>query len=317
MMVPIVQVAVLVVLTHTFRGLVSLAGPRRSGLLMGLPSTTAVVLVCSGLERGLVEATGAAEACLVGLVAAASVPLVYARAVGARWPLPWAPIVAVAGYLALASSLRSLPAVGPWGCVGVSTLGILAACSLARRVRPSTSDGSPGVKKGVVPRESTWTWLRRSAVPAAYFGAVRGLRALAGTDFAGLFIPFPGTSLVVLVTTHLEAGPAAACRMAAAMPVGGLSMLAFLTAFRFGCPRLGLGWGAGLAYLAAVATMLAVERFATSRDRSEGRTNRGSIDGSWRTLARRVDPGSRLLLRRPRRRRPSARFSPILERLTG
>ena len=37
---PLVQITVMVGLTHGFRALERLVGPRRSGLLMGLPSTT-------------------------------------------------------------------------------------------------------------------------------------------------------------------------------------------------------------------------------------------------------------------------------------
>ena len=67
-------------------------------------------------------------------------------------------------------------------------------------------------------------------------------------------------SLTVLVVTHLEAGPVAASRLARALPPGNLSMISFLAVFRFGCPQLGLAWGAALGYAAALATLVVVER---------------------------------------------------------
>ena len=315
MMVPIVQVAVLVVLTHVFRAIVLFAGPRRSGLLMGLPSTTAVVLVCSGLERGLPEATGAAEACLIGLVAAASVPLVYARCVAARWPLPWIPCIAIAGYLGVAGVLRGVPAAGPWECVAVAVFGVVIACILAQRRRKRSERFTAETVLESSPRLPRSSWISRSAVPASYFLAVRGMRSLAGPNFAGMFITCPGTSLAVLVTTHLEAGPGAACRMAAAMPMGSLCMLSFLSVFRFGIPRLGLTWGTALAYLVALATLFAVERISRLHESIQGRRWLSRELRAARTRFARFDPALGWAITGRASARRASRFLPIVERL--
>ncbi len=102
----------------------------------------------------------------------------------------------------------------------------------------------------------------RTAVPAALVAAIRAIGAVAGAGWARLFVTFPGMSLAVLVATHREAGPAAACRLSRALPAGNLGMVAFLAAFRFAGPAIGLGGGTALGYAAALATLLAIERLA-------------------------------------------------------
>ena len=108
----LVQIAILVAVTHGLRALAHLAGPRRCGLLLGLPSSTTLMLLFCGYEHGIGGAMVAAESSLLGLVAAAMLPLAYARAthVGSR-PL-LAPASAIAGYLAIASVSRILADAG-------------------------------------------------------------------------------------------------------------------------------------------------------------------------------------------------------------
>jgi hypothetical protein len=252
---PLVQIVMVIGMTHGVRALGRWVGPRRGGLLMGVPSTTALVLVGCGLERGLDEATLAAESCLAGLVAAAVLPLVYARAAGAGWRSSASAGAAVAGYAAVAAGIWWLPALGTAACVAGAGAGVVMICHLAGRVRAGQRTG-PRTERVVISRR--WTMAYRTAVPVGSFLTVRLLRAVVGTSNAGRFITFPGASLAVLVTTHLEAGPEAACRTAAAMPVGCLGMLAFLTTFRFGCPRFGLAWGTALGFVAALVALVAV-----------------------------------------------------------
>ncbi len=79
--------AALIVMIHAIRVLGRVAGPRFSGLALGLPSTTAIVLLCCGCECGSGTAIVMAESSLLGLVAAVALPLAYAWAVGAGWGL--------------------------------------------------------------------------------------------------------------------------------------------------------------------------------------------------------------------------------------
>jgi hypothetical protein len=253
-----VQIALLIAMTHGLRALGHVAGPRRCGLMLGLPSSTALMLLYCGHEYGISEAMAAAEASLLGLVAAATLPLAYARAIHVA-PRPLlAPAAAIAAYIAVAAMFRFLPGADVAARVALSTAGVLITCSLARRVRLA----------GGEPRPSMRPWLRHLAlgtmVPGALIVTVRIVRAVGGASWAGLFTTFPAMSLAVLVATHLEAGPAAASRMAKAMPPGNLITLLFLAAFRLAGHRLGLGWATACGSALAVATLLALEGLVRS-----------------------------------------------------
>lgn len=261
---PLIQMTSLVGLTHGFRLLARWLGPRRSGLLMGLPSTTAFVLVTCGMERGLDEAAGAAEACLPGLVAAATVPVAFGRMMAGGWGLFPSAFMAVFAYVSVALGLCWVPGMGLEGCVMFAGLGLLTACHLAGRIRPRLSEPIPA-RAARRPLPPGWQLAYRTAVPMLYFAGMWVLRTTVGTDWARSFITFPGMSLAVLMATHIESGPTIARRLAAAMPSGSLGMLAFLTFFRMGCPRMGLGWGTLFSYSAAVIVLLLIETITIPR----------------------------------------------------
>ncbi len=253
---PLVQITVMVSMTHGFRALERLVGPRRSGLLMGLPSTTALTLISCGLECGLEEATLASEACLVGMVAATSLPLSYAKAVSTGRTVSSSAFWAVLIYVIIASGLWWLPRAGPGASVLIAGIGVAMAshlaCKIPARIAPREEPRPPV-------RPSAWVLAGRTAVPVVYVVLIRLLRRVAGPAWSGRFITFPGGSLALLITTHLESGPVPARRMAVSMPAGGLGTLAFLSTFRFGCPSLGLGWGTIAGYVAAFSTLLTVD----------------------------------------------------------
>jgi hypothetical protein len=170
----VVQIAILVAMTHGLRALGHVVGPRRCGLILGLPSSTALMLIYCGTEYGVGEAMATAESSLLGLIAAATVPLVYALAIRVA-PRPLlAPALAIAGYVAVAAVFRFLPVAGAAARVCVSIIGVLVACYVARRVRVV----------GREPRPSTRPSLRhlalRTMVPGALIVAVRLVRAVGG-----------------------------------------------------------------------------------------------------------------------------------------
>ena len=126
----IAKCAVLIVLIHIFRALGRCAGPRFSGLALGLPSTTAVVLIFCGCEHGSVAATEMAESSLLGLVAAVSLPLAFIGSVRLGWPLWGAVAASVGGYLLVAATLGCLPAIGALPKVFVAAAALLRRCDL-------------------------------------------------------------------------------------------------------------------------------------------------------------------------------------------
>ena len=78
-------------------------------------------------------------------------------------------------------------------------------------------------------------------IPTIYVLVVAAVQTVAGPSRAGLVTTFPSMSLVVLAVTHLEVGPSEASRIARYLPLGNLSTLAFLAAFCWVCPVIGLG----------------------------------------------------------------------------
>jgi hypothetical protein len=328
------QIALLIGLTHAFRALVVRLGPRRSALLMGLPTSTAVMLVCCGLEQGVEETAGTSEACLLGMAAAAALPLIYAGMISRGWGLPWAPLASVIGFLATMGVLRLASNGGPLAALAVGLLGVGIACRIARRMLPTCGPPQREHTGGRIRLANRWMMLSRSTVPAVSYLAVRELRRVAGPSWSGQFITFPGASLGVLVSTHLEQGPGAVLRMALEMPAGAFGMIAFLSVFRFGCPWLGLGWGTALGYVAAIGTLAAVDGLGLRSARGASvRRKPGTSFARPRMMARRsidrtreaafrIDllphrgrPRTTVRRRHGKLRRP--RFSPRIEMLAG
>ena len=211
----IVKCALLIVMIHLFRALGQWAGPRFSGLALGLPSTTAVVLIFCGCEQGSSAATQMAESGLLGLVAAVSLPLAFIGSVRLGWPLWGAIAASVGGYLLVAARLGCLPATG-------------ALPKVISPPRPRRRGDLGGTKSevrnvrrgGRVPLSG----FRRCscALPLRPFTSclLAIFERLAGPSWAGLVSTFPSLSLVVLVVTYLEAGPAESSRVAQVLPIG-------------------------------------------------------------------------------------------------
>src|SRR5947208_3037594 len=126
----LVKCLILIAIIHGLRSLGRRIGPRASGLILGLPSSTAILLVLCGREKGCAGATEMAEASLLGLVAAVALPLAYAQAVRLGWRLASALTSAVTGYLVIASGLGFFHPIGAVECLAVSVGAILLATYL-------------------------------------------------------------------------------------------------------------------------------------------------------------------------------------------
>jgi hypothetical protein len=249
----LLKCVVLIVMIHGFRVLGRLAGPRWSALVLGLPSTTAIVLVICGCQRGGAAATEMAESSLLGLVAAVAMPLAYARTVRQGWRLPAALAAAVIGYLVVASTLGYLPAVGVLPRLGIALFAILSGSYWAGRLP------IPEASRVVASYSTFEVMAARTAIPATYVLVLGIAERVAGPSWAGLMSTFPSMSLVVLAVTHLEAGPAEASRIAKELPAGNTSTLAFLAAFRLASPGIGFAGATIFGYLAALAALLIIE----------------------------------------------------------
>jgi uncharacterized membrane protein (GlpM family) len=249
----LVKCVALITVIHGLRAVCRRIGPRFSGLLLGLPSSTAIVLFLCGRERGAGGASEMAEASLLGLVAAVALPLAYAQSVRWGWRLPRAIGASIVAYLIAASGLGSVDPGGPLECLGIAFGAILLTSVLAARIE------IPGSSAGGVRRSSRWSLLVRTAVPAVYVLVVGIASGAASPKWAGLVSTFPSMSTVLLTVTHLEEGPAEACGIARSLPSANLSTAAFLVAFRFGCPILGPAWATLLGYAAALTGLATIE----------------------------------------------------------
>ncbi len=249
---PWIQVAVLMAMTHVVRAVGDRLGPRWGAIVLGMPSTTAVLLVGGGVERGADDAARAAEIALLGLVAAVALPLAYAMAVGRGRGVISALLSAVLGYVLTASVLRAAPDLGAVGGLVVALVGVVLGCVLASRLPVATE-----VVRG---EGASRSMLLRCVVPALFLLGIRALRSSAGPEWAGLFSTFPAMSLAVLVTIHLEGGPGAVSRMARSMPRGNLGMVAFLIAYRTCCHDLSPFVSAAIGYGAVLVVMAGLVR---------------------------------------------------------
>jgi hypothetical protein len=320
------QIAILAATTRALRALARFAGPRRCGLVLGLPWSTALMLLYCVHDRGEAEAMATAESALLGATAAAALPLAYARAIGGDARRLRAPLSAVAGYAAAATAFHALPIAGAGAParIALAAVGVLAVCRLARRVRVVGGGSAPGTGRRLPPPALGML------VPSALVVLVRSARALGGPGWAGLFTTFPGMSLSLLASTHLEAGPAAACRLARAMPAGNLITVAFLATFRLAVPRVGPAWGVACGYALALATLLALDALARPAPAAAPvHAIPGPAARRWSSSrgvpAPGAGPARPRRARRPRytspgagrRRGPRKGFAPRLESLSG
>jgi hypothetical protein len=251
----IVKCAVLIVMIHLFRALGQWAGPRFSGLALGLPSTTAVVLIFAGCEQGSAAASQMADSGLLGLVAAVSLPLAFMGSVRMGWQL-WQVIAAsVGGYAVVAAALGCLPATGVVPRASLATAALVGAAMWVRG-REGSTDGHSRAG-GRLTRFRTM--LLRTATPMLYLVVLASAQQLAGPSWAGLVSTFPSLSLVVLIVTYLESGPGEASRIAQVLPSGNTSTLAFLAVFRLVCSDAGVAWGTLAGYGAAVGVLIAIQ----------------------------------------------------------
>jgi hypothetical protein len=310
---PIEKAMILIGLTHGMRVLGRLTGPRLCAMLVAMPCSTAIVLIGCGRERGILDAAAMAEASLLGLIAAVALPLAYAHALGRGWRLHWALGAAFAGYSGMAWVFSRIPSLEAWQCLCLCFVAILAACRLADRI-PAPDD----TRNRIAP-SSIRTLVLRTAIPVVCLFMVTAARDAVGARWAGFLSTFPGMTLAVLVISYLEAGPVEASRMARSLPLGNLSMVAFLAAFRFGCPAIGLGWGSVCGYAAALTVLLGVVRQSRPPKAPPARSllradaaRRYPIRPPWERLRRPRLPRARRTVRR-RRPRPSVRFAPRVE----
>jgi hypothetical protein len=249
----VVKLLLVVVVAHGARAAGALAGPRWGGLLLGLPTSTGIVLFCLAREQGLSFAMQATGPSVLGQAVAVVFATGFALGAGRGWRLPALLLAAVTGYLLAAGAFWWVGPPELSVALPVSALIIALGCLADRR-------GPAAVGR---PARPALPWPAslglRTVLPVACVLAVTHLAEHLGPQGAGLLSAFPSTLLAVLAVTYLEDGRAAAAQTARAFPQGQFSTLAFLLVFWLAGPSAGLGGAIGLGSAAALLTLLATE----------------------------------------------------------
>ena len=198
-MLAVKLVAVLVVL-NVARTLGRWVGPKWSGLVLGLPSTTAVMLVCLTLDHDVAYGVTSAEGAFFGVAAAAVLALVAACALRLRCGFPATLLAAAAAFVASSAALRwLLPAQFAWAA-SANTVTMLAVAWVAHRL-PATST--------VVVRSSrpfVASLLVRTVLPLVCVGTVFALAEQLGSFWSGVLGAFPCSLVAMLILANREGG---------------------------------------------------------------------------------------------------------------
>ncbi|AHH94814.1 hypothetical protein [Kutzneria albida] len=242
-------------LTPTLIVLASLV-QRRWGLV-GLPLTSAPLLLALTLDEGPEFAVRTATATLGGQLCVAAFCLGYART-GARhgWPLALGVACCCFAITALALHLVELPLVL---LVALVPLGLSTAL-LAWPLVPADE---------TLPTGPAWELVARVLVAVSFLLLITESAALLGSRVAGLIAPFPVFVSLLTICTHRGVGPSAALGVLRAAVTSAFSGAVFFLTVLLALPALGTAWAFGLALVVTVLAHLLVGPF-TSGSKAAG-----------------------------------------------
>ncbi len=236
-------------------GGVSLAGrrwgPAVSGWLVGLPLTSAPVLLFLALEHGASAAVQGAQGVLMGGIAVAAFCLTYSR-VARRWPWWGALPAAMGAYLLTAGVLGRLVLPIPAACALVA-----GALALALWLLPPLGPRPVAV---VPPR---WDLPLRMVLATGIILLLTSVVPLFGAHVVGLLSSFPAMVTILGTFAQRQQGPAAAGAIMRGVILGLFGFAAFYLIIGLTV----LHWGVGLAFLAATLVTLAVQGASLSLTR--------------------------------------------------
>jgi hypothetical protein len=228
-------------------GGVSLAGrrwgPAVSGWLVGLPLTSAPVLLFLALEHGATAAVQGTQGVLMGGIAVTAFCLAYSRA-AEHWPWWGALTAALAAYLLAAAVLGRLVVPIPAACALVA-----AALALALWLLPPLGPRPVAV---IPPR---WDLPLRMALATGIILVLTSVVPLFGAHIVGLLSSFPAMVTILGTFAQRQQGPAAAAAIMRGVVLGLFGFAAFYLIIGLAI----LHWGIGLAFLAATGATLAVQ----------------------------------------------------------
>jgi hypothetical protein len=250
-------------------GGVSLAGrrwgPAVSGWLVGLPLTSAPVLLFVGVEHGRAAVVAGAQGVLLGGVAVAAFCLAVARAAG-RWPWGMTLVAGLMAYLVVA--WLSLGVVLPilWACLVVA-----ASLGLALLLLPPPAPRPPAI---VPPR---WDLPLRMALAASIVVSLTAVVPLFGPRVVGLLSSFPAFVTILCGFALRQQGAVAAQAITRGVVLGLFAFVAFYLIVGLAVVAWGLAPAFVVASLAAFAVQGASSLATTSPPDSGSKAARATV----------------------------------------
>jgi hypothetical protein len=228
-------------------GGVSLAGrrwgPAVSGWLVGLPLTSAPVLLFVGVEHGRAAVVAGAQGVLLGGVAVAAFCLAVAHAAG-RWPWGAALAAGLAAYLAVAWLSLGVVLPIPWACAVVAASLILVLVWL-----PPPAPRPPAV---VAPR---WDLPLRMLLAASIVVTLTAVVPLFGPRVVGLLSSFPAFVTILCAFALHQQGAVAAQAITRGVVLGLFAFVAFYLVVGL----VVVAWGLAAAFVVASLAAFAVQ----------------------------------------------------------
>jgi hypothetical protein len=227
-------------------GAVSLAGrrwgPSVSGWLVGLPLTSAPVVLFLAIDQGRAFAAASAQAIMVGLISVGIFCLTYSWL--AR-RLDWLPTLLL-GWLTVFASIVVLDQIST--PLLPAFVGVLVAMGMILKLFPKTYGLQPAE---VGPR---WDIPARMIIVTVFVLALTGLAQLLGPRLSGLLAPFPLYATILAVFTHRFHSAQASSNLLRGVVLGSFSPVIFFLAVAALIQPVGIP----LTFLCATSLTLAV-----------------------------------------------------------
>jgi hypothetical protein len=233
------------IVTPFFIGMVTMAGrkwgPTVSGLLMGLPLTSAPISVFLAIQYGAAFAAQSAPGNLAGQASVCIFCLAYSLS---AQKLDWIPCASISVAAFLVSTfiwnqitLALLPAVILLAVVICIVLWLMPRGTAA--INPITP-----------PR---WDLPARMLLAAAFVVALTTLANTLGPHLSGLIAPFPVFGTIITAFTHRQQGADAAARLLRGIVFGSLAYTAFFLIAGSLLTHISPLWTYGIASAAAIS----------------------------------------------------------------
>ncbi len=238
-----------VLVTPAIIGTASLAGRRWghsiSGWLIALPLTTGPITFFLALSHGAAFAADSAAGTLAAGISQAAFMAAYSQlAWHWKWPATLGAAIASFAICTVVLERVTLPLVPL--CAVIFLVFMLVLRALPRQTDPNE------VTDALPPR---WDIPLRMLIATGFVLLITALAPSIGPRLTGLLAPFPLFTTILAAFAHHQAGPAAAIQVLRGLLMGLFSYASFF----FVLAILLVPAGIGLAFAAAIVTMLALQ----------------------------------------------------------